>query len=554
MAQPQPLPLPQQPTIVPVVPQVYPDTTLDLMYAILTAFGGNMNDIDQKYFDTGDDLLYAILKKIVNGGFTVTTITPILNGVVDGSAIWSGTGLIYDVTVCHYVINGSPYSSPAASVELDPADPTNPRFDVIALNDQGETFVITGDPSPDPIKPVIDPAFQCELTFILVAPGSTEPGNIRVEDIYHENVEWLTSGSSNVNFDYTSDPHLGVKSIRGNTGAGTYFSLMFQGANILNAGDYQFLIFYIKLISNPASLDTPFVMRINLVLGNTVINSGCLLTSAYGFDPAALDVWQLISVPFATMNFSSQNFDRLYLNVFSPQPFELDDIVLQGPSVVAVGSGSAPQNLQQVTDEGNTTTNDVIVTDGINQTFMTYKNKSVRLDDGDSITTLEFIGTNGQFNNLKTPKFNAGQNPDGEARVLVQTVNGVEADAFGNVDVAGGGGADYLEEEHALNVKWVDGKPIFRKVILFSPAVITDGLILSQQLALLNIDTMVSMNALCNDENGDLSTGENTSAYAGLIPQSLYFASSSNKDLLLVCDPSHGEHYGGHVIIEYTKN
>jgi len=105
------------------------------------------------------------------------------------------------------------------------------------------------------------------------------------------------------------------------------------------------------------------------------------------------------------------------------------------------GGGGGSQNLQQVTDLGSTTTNPIIIRDDQNQTYITYDNKKIRLDDGDSGTILEFIGTTGQFNFLHTPKYNFSQNPNGDPRVLVQTVNNIEADAFGNVNISGGGGA-----------------------------------------------------------------------------------------------------------------
>lgn len=46
------------------VPQLYNDTTKDLLFAILTALGGSMIDVKGIYHDTRDDLLYAILERI----------------------------------------------------------------------------------------------------------------------------------------------------------------------------------------------------------------------------------------------------------------------------------------------------------------------------------------------------------------------------------------------------------------------------------------------------------------------------------------------------------
>lgn len=46
------------------VPQIFNDTTKDLLFAILTALGGSMIDVKGIYHDSRDDLLYAILERL----------------------------------------------------------------------------------------------------------------------------------------------------------------------------------------------------------------------------------------------------------------------------------------------------------------------------------------------------------------------------------------------------------------------------------------------------------------------------------------------------------
>jgi hypothetical protein len=61
-----------------------------------------------------------------------------------GYVTWSGSGLTFDVTSAIYTINGVRYTSGAGSITLAAADPSNPRYDVIAVDNTGTIVKITG--------------------------------------------------------------------------------------------------------------------------------------------------------------------------------------------------------------------------------------------------------------------------------------------------------------------------------------------------------------------------------------------------------------------------
>jgi hypothetical protein len=99
------------------------------------------------------------------------------------------SGLTFDVTSAIYTINGVRYTSAAGSVTLTTADVTDPRYDVIAVDNTGTVVKITGTAGTNPTIPQIDPATQVYLTAIYVAAGATTPGDITQTIIYDQNTE-----------------------------------------------------------------------------------------------------------------------------------------------------------------------------------------------------------------------------------------------------------------------------------------------------------------------------------------------------------------------------
>jgi hypothetical protein len=104
--------------------------------------------------------------------------------LLTGGASWSGTGMVFDVTVLTYQINGVNYTSSATSVTLSVGDPSDPRFDAIVVDEFGVVSVITGTPSSNPITPTI-PGDQVLVQYVLVNAGAITPA-ITDEWVYRE--------------------------------------------------------------------------------------------------------------------------------------------------------------------------------------------------------------------------------------------------------------------------------------------------------------------------------------------------------------------------------
>lgn len=117
-------------------------------------------------------------------------------GLLKGGAIWSGTGYTFDVSDLYYFIDNQYLSSSAVQITLDPADPTDDRFDIIVVDENGTVSIVKGTPSTPPASPNIQ-WNQVVVTTVLVSAGSTTPTSITYDLMYNENTgsptEWTYS-------------------------------------------------------------------------------------------------------------------------------------------------------------------------------------------------------------------------------------------------------------------------------------------------------------------------------------------------------------------------
>lgn len=142
------------------------------------------------------------------------------------------SGLTFRVSPATYYINGVQYSSPQTDITLDAADPTDERFDAIALTTSSTAVKVTGVAASDPAFPNIDPETQLALTYVHVNAGATDPG-ITLTDIYKEDAEWTSSVSGGTfNAGSTTDPFAGTKSIEATAAAANDFVRLTNGATI----------------------------------------------------------------------------------------------------------------------------------------------------------------------------------------------------------------------------------------------------------------------------------------------------------------------------------
>lgn len=97
------------------------------------------------------------------------------HGLVQGGQVTRVSDLEFSVGAAAYYMAGVLFETASENVTLNPSDSTDPRIDIVVVNDQGEIQIIKGIPAVNPQKPTPDPATQIELTEILVPGLSDQP-------------------------------------------------------------------------------------------------------------------------------------------------------------------------------------------------------------------------------------------------------------------------------------------------------------------------------------------------------------------------------------------
>jgi hypothetical protein len=241
------------------------------------------------------------VQEIIDTNFPVLTQDGLKSG---GDVVWTGTGLVFDVTPANYVIDGAPYTSPETQITLDTADATFGRYDVFAVNASGAVVKITGTPAASPVIPQIDPANEIYLTAVFVGAGATTPTQISNEVVYDENTEWShsTSGTVVANFASTLNPHTGTKSILTTWSAPS--NLIFTNGSTLVSSNYTTLSFYMRLTNAMAN---------NTNVSVQIFNGSSPVTNqvAAVFSKSTTGVYQLVSFNISQFNFTSSQFNSV---------------------------------------------------------------------------------------------------------------------------------------------------------------------------------------------------------------------------------------------------
>ena len=277
--------------------------------------------------------------------------------IIDGSAVWTGTGLVFDVVVSLYILNGNVLPNPQVpivdQVTLSPADPTNPRIDIIVVNENQTISVVEGTPAVSPSEPTPDFGNQLKITSVLVNAGATTPGNGEVTKIlvYDENVgepnEWTaseTTGGSRIDLASTFKPYINTFHIR-NNGALNNDRIEFVNDVPISVTGLSSLSLRLQKI-DPG----PLVIDVSFHLGNTKVNNGTLRirNNSYGFNDNIVSDYQFISI--ANIVFSDTTFDtiRLRLRNNSSNGF-IDEIYINYGSENP-GGGNTYLELNDTTD------------------------------------------------------------------------------------------------------------------------------------------------------------------------------------------------------------
>lgn len=260
--------------------------------------------------------------------------------MVSGGAIWSGTGLTYDVSFLNYFFNGNKTANPT-QVTLDASDPTNNRFDAIVVDEAGTVTTITGTPSANPEVPAI-PEDQLQVTIILVAAGSTTP-TIASEEIYMDDptTGWTFStydaaspATGTINFAGTSSPKQGTECIEASTDLRR--GARFVRGTSFDAFQYTMLQVWVRFTGTAVASNKSLNVRFENSAGTLVANTVNLFN--YGLQRGVLNTWQLVVVPISAFGALPATVKGLKMimaggTVGSVRQWDIDYMILTNGSV-----------------------------------------------------------------------------------------------------------------------------------------------------------------------------------------------------------------------------
>lgn len=275
----------------------------------------------------------AAVAGVGGGGGEVAQNSFLVSG---GQVVWV-EDYVFLVSAATYYIGGVLFTSPQTEVELDPADGSNDRIDVIAVNGDGEVEVIAGTAAAQPSTPDVDPGSQLQLAIILVETGTTEPGGADTEIVYDETggAEWTpaTSGSGWTTA-ATGNPYHGTNHVEAtNVAANAYVE--FETGSPIDPAEWDNLVFNLK---PKASWPNNRTLVVTLRDANGVqIGSPITVTNgSFGFNSATL-TYQQISIPmvsFAATPGSAVAIVRFTRQGPSTIGFYLDYVLFQSGAVV----------------------------------------------------------------------------------------------------------------------------------------------------------------------------------------------------------------------------
>lgn len=280
----------------------------------------------------------------------------------------------FNVSAAVYFIQGIQYTSIEQQITLDPADPTDPRIDIIGVGDDGLVFKITGTPNANPSEPSYDPGTQLKLSLVLVPAGSTEPV-ITEEVLYFDNAgspaewDWATSGAG-FNVNSVNNPKApSTKDIEGTAVAAGAYAEGTIGAGNIDPNDFNNLIIYIR---SKAVWANNRGLTVTLRLAGVQIGSSVNINriGTFGFDSAITTDYQLVAIPVTQFAVPAGSvIDEIRIAAFgNNHGFYLDDIKFQGGDIVQNISGITEAqadarylrralNLSDLTNAGTARTN-----------------------------------------------------------------------------------------------------------------------------------------------------------------------------------------------------
>ena len=259
------------------------------------------------------------------------------NQLISGGGVeWTGN-LSFTVGAATYTIAGTLYASLLTNETLATADPTNPRLDLIGVDNTGNVFVLTGVAAVTPSVPTVDPTSQLALTIILVPAASTTAGVTKV-DIYHENAqgptEWNTSSlGAGINLASTNNPYDGTVDIEATAvTTGNYAQMTVPSSGTVQMQNSNNQIFYLR---SKATWPNNRSLSVQWFSGSTPLGTAVVIrpTGTFGFVSSQITSYQQVAIPTSLFGINGVPATTVRFTVTGSGGtigWYLDDITLQG--------------------------------------------------------------------------------------------------------------------------------------------------------------------------------------------------------------------------------
>lgn len=194
-------------------------------------------------------------------------------------------------------------------MDVDTADATFDRIDIVVADSFGIVSVLAGVPSATPVAPQINPGSQVALTTIYIPAGALCLGissQVIYDGIADDPGQWNISTFNPMTVDFvdTNNPyHLNQAAFFSKYTSQSYFQFTKpSGTDTVSNGEV--LKFYLYL--NGVNLQNFYV---EFYLGTQTVGQ---ITALYPyFNPLDTNQYQNVSVPLSAINFYSPVFDRI---------------------------------------------------------------------------------------------------------------------------------------------------------------------------------------------------------------------------------------------------
>lgn len=293
---------------------------------------------------TGTQGFYTCGPTANNWTYTGPPNTPndqIGNHLLSGCGVEYVSGLTFTVGACTYTINGVTYTSAITNITLTAASMTDPRIDVILVDNTGAATKITGTAATPPAEPSIDPSTQIGLIFVTVAANGTTPSGIVNTPLYLDNAEWTCASTANINCNSSSNPYQGTKDIEATAALlGNNFTLVKPMAGTVDLSTQNALVFYIRSkaawpSANGSGANGRRTLTLSWLNGSTAVGVGVVIADgAFGFNSSITSAYQQISIPISLFGAGSNVVTTLKALVSgnggtSSFGWYIDDVTLQ---------------------------------------------------------------------------------------------------------------------------------------------------------------------------------------------------------------------------------